>query len=129
MALKNKIKQLEDIVTKENEGDPKTVSQVETRTYEDLEPEEGPIQEIPLVSVGPIEQVNLREREEFIRQRSRSVRHTEQKSSRGRGQPFKGREPSGGHSDTRGHQPWKSHQKGRGNHEQPRFEEQPKQEE
>lgn len=55
MALKNKIKQLEDIVSKENETDSKAVIANETRTFEDLEPDEGPIQEIPLVSVGPIE--------------------------------------------------------------------------
>lgn len=118
MALKNKIKQLEDIVSKETETEVKPVNVIETRTFEDLEPDEGPIHEIPLVSVGPIEQVNMREREEYQRQRSRSVRHTEQKVGRGRGQPFRGREQSGGQSGSHGHQPWKPHQKGRGNHEQ-----------
>jgi len=41
MALKNKIKQLEDIVSKETEEE--RITSAGTKTYEDLEPEEGPI--------------------------------------------------------------------------------------
>jgi hypothetical protein len=54
IALKNKIKQLEEITVKDSDFETlKTEGQ--TKTYDDLEPEEALIQEIPLVSVGPIE--------------------------------------------------------------------------
>jgi hypothetical protein len=58
------------------------------KTYDDLEPEEETIQELGLVSVGPIEQVNLREREERNQQfksRERSSHKNEQRFGSGRG--------------------------------------------
>ena len=39
-------------------------TKTEVKTFEDLEPEEELIQELNLISVGPIEQVALRERDE-----------------------------------------------------------------
>ena len=42
MALKNKIKQLEDIVAKETEEE-RSFTNAGTKTYEDLEPEDVPI--------------------------------------------------------------------------------------
>ena len=66
-----------------------TVSRpADVKTYDDLEPEDEMIQELGLVSVGPIEQVNLREREErhqHFKSRERSSHKQEQRFGGGKG--------------------------------------------